>query len=143
MDYKKYSQGFSPSPTYIKNIVLAFFVGGAICELGYLIQAGLIATGMDRDLAGIWSTVALICGAQIITGLGWYNTLGRIGGAGAAVPITGFANSIVAPAMEYKKEGVVMGVGAKIFSLAGPVLAVGFSLSVVIGVVYMLIGRIL
>ena len=106
MDYKKYSQGFSPSPTYIKNIVLAFFVGGAICELGYLIQAGLIATGMDRELAGIWSTVALICGAQIITGLGWYNTLGRIGGAGAAVPITGFANSIVAPAMEYKKEGV-------------------------------------
>lgn len=74
MDYKKYSQGFSPSPTYIKNIVLAFFVGGAICELGYLIQAGLIATGMDRELAGIWSTVALICGAQIITGLGWYNT---------------------------------------------------------------------
>ena len=98
---------------------------------------------MDRELAGIWSTVALICGAQITTGLGWYNTLGRIGGAGAAVPITGFANSIVAPAMEYKKEGVVMGVGAKIFSLAGPVLAVGFSLSVVIGVVYMLIGRIL
>ncbi len=71
--------------------------------------------------------VALICGVVIITGLGWYNTLGRIGGAGAAVPITGFANSIVAPAMEYKKEGVVMGVGAKIFSLAGPVLAVGFS----------------
>ena len=72
MDYKKYSQGFSPSPTYIKNIVLAFFVGGAICELGYLIQAGLIATGMDRELAGIWSTVALICGAHHGTGMVQY-----------------------------------------------------------------------
>ena len=98
----KILSGFSPSPTYIKNIVLAFFVGGAICELGYLIQAA-DRHGDGQELAGIWSTVALICGAQIITGLGWYNTLGRIGGAGAAVPITGFANSIVAPAMEYKK----------------------------------------
>ena len=140
MDYKKYSQGFSPSPTYIKNIVLAFFVGGAICELGYLIQAGLIATGMDRELAGIWSTVALICGAQIITGLGWYNTLGRIGGAGAAVPITGFANSVASPALEFKSEGFILGLGAKMFIIAGPVIVYGTLASVVYGVVLWALG---
>lgn len=140
MDYKKYSQGFSPSPTYVKNCVLAFLIGGAICEIGYLIQAAIMAFGVDKETAGIWTTVSLICGAQLITGFGWYNTLGKIGGAGAAVPITGFANSVVSPAMEYKKEGIVMGVGAKIFSLAGPVLTVGFSVSVIVGIIYMLIG---
>ena len=141
MDYNKYSRSFSPSPTYLKNVVLAFLTGGSICELGYLIQAGLMAAGTDRETAGTWSVVALICMAQIATGLGWYKTLGKIGGAGAAVPITGFANSVVSPAMEYKKEGIIMGVGAKIFSLSGPVLTVGFFVSAAIGVIRLVIGR--
>ena len=139
MEYKKYSEKFSPSPTYFKNCILAFLIGGLICEAGYLIQVAIMAFGVEERTAGIWSTVALICLAQLITVFGWYNTLGKIGGAGAAVPITGFANAVVSPALEYKKEGIVMGVGAKIFSLAGPVLAVGFSVSVIVGIIYKLI----
>ncbi len=142
MKYNKYSDGFNPKPTCFKNCALAFLVGGAICEIGYLIKSAAMALGADEETAGVWSTVFLICGAQLITGFGWYNTLGRIGGAGAAVPITGFANSVVSPALEYKKEGIVLGTGAKIFSLSGPVLAIGFSVSVATGIIYLLIGYI-
>ena len=142
MKYNKYSDGFNPKPTCFKNCALAFLVGGAICEIGYLIKSAAMALGADEETAGVWSTVFLICGAQLITGFGWYNTLGRIGGAGAAVPITGFANSVVSPALEYKKEEIVLGTGAKIFSLSGPVLAIGFSVSVATGIIYLLIGYI-
>lgn len=142
MKYNKYSDGFNPKPTCFKNCALAFLVGGAICEIGYLIKSAAMALGADEETAGVWSTVFLICGAQLITGFGWYNTLGRIGGAGAAVPITGFANSVVSPALEYKKEGIVLGTGAKIFSLSGPVPAIGFSVSVATGIIYLLIGYI-
>ena len=142
MKYNKYSDGFNPKPTCFKNCALAFLVGGAICEIGYLIKSAAMALGADEETAGVWSTVFLFCGAQLITGFGWYNTLGRIGGAGAAVPITGFANSVVSPALEYKKEGIVLGTGAKIFSLSGPVLAIGFSVSVATGIIYLLIGYI-
>ena len=142
MKYNQYADGFSPAPTYLKNCLPAFAVGGTICETGYLIKAGIIAAGADEEAAATWSTVALICGAQLITGLGWYNTLGKIGGAGAAVPITGFANSVVSPALEYKKEGIIFGTGAKIFSLAGPVLAVGFSFSTAAGIVFKLLGAV-
>ena len=142
MKYNQYADGFSPAPTYLKNCLLAVAVGGTICETGYLIKAGIMAAGADEEAAAAWSTVALICGAQLITGLGWYNTLGKIGGAGAAVPITGFANSVVSPALEYKKEGIIFGTGAKIFSLAGPVLAVGFSVSTAAGIVYKLLGAV-
>ena len=96
-------------------MILAFLTGGSICELGYLIQAGLMAAGTEKEEAGTWSVVILICMAQIATGLGWYNTLGKIAGAGSAVPITGFANSVVSPAMEYKKEGYCHGRRSKNF----------------------------
>ena len=138
MDYNKYSRSFSPSPTYLKNVVLAFLTGGSICELGYLIQAGLMAAGTDRETAGTWSVVALICMAQIATGLGWYNTLGKIGGAGAAVPITGFANSVVSPAIEHKREGVILGLCTNIFSVAGPVIVFGISSSIVVGLIVLI-----
>lgn len=140
MKYNQYADGFSPAPTCLKNCLLAFLTGGAICETGHLIRAAVMSAGADAETAGMWTTVALICTAQLITGLGWYNTLGRIGGAGAAVPITGFANSVVSPALEYKKEGIILGTGAKIFSLSGPVLAVGFSVSVAAGILYKLLG---
>ena len=84
---------------------------------------------MDKETAGIWSTIALILIAQLLTGIGIYDVIGKYGGAGSAVPITGFANSVVAPAMEYKREGPVLGVGAKIFSLAGPVILFGIATS--------------
>ncbi len=142
MDYEKYSRGFSPAPSYVKNCVKAFLTGGVICETGYLLQAAFMAAGMDKETAGTWSTVALVCIAQLLTGFGWYKVLGKIGGAGAAVPITGFANAVVSPAMEYKSEGIVMGVGAKIFSLTGPVLVTGIGLSVAAGIIYMIISAV-
>ena len=78
--------------------------------------------------------------AQLLTGLGWFDTIGKFAGAGVIVPITGFANSMVAPAIEYKKEGIVLGVGAKLFSLAGPVLVSGITVSMIIGIIYWIMG---
>ena len=141
MKYNKYSDGFNPKPTCFKNCALAFLVGGAICEIGYLIKSAAMALGADEETAGVWSTVFLICGAQLITGFGWYNTLGRIGGAGAAVPITGFANSVAAPAIEYKKEGQVMGIGCKIFTIAGPVILYGIFTSALLGLIWWIAGE--
>ena len=95
---------------------------------------------MEEKTAGMYVTVILVMAAQLLTGLGVFDTIGKFAGAGVIVPITGFANSMVAPAIEYKKEGIVLGVGAKLFSLAGPVLVCGITVSAVIGVIYWIIG---
>lgn len=99
-----------------------------------------IASGIPEKDAATYVVILLIMAAQLLTGLGWFDTIGKHAGAGVIVPITGFANSMVAPALEYKKEGVVLGVGAKLFSLAGPVLVCGITSSVIIGVIYWIIG---
>ena len=96
----------------------------------------LISSGVTEKEAAVYVVVILIMSAQLLTGLGWFDTIGKHVGAGVIVPITGFANSMVAPALEYKKEGIVLGVGAKLFSLAGPVLVSGITLSIIIGIVY-------
>jgi stage V sporulation protein AC len=96
----------------------------------------LISTGVSEKNAMLIVVIILIMSAQLITGLGWFDTIAKHTGAGVIVPITGFANSMVAPALEYKKEGIVLGVGAKLFSLAGPVLVSGITLSTIIGVIY-------
>lgn len=140
MDYKKYAKQFTDKPPYIMNCIKAFVTGGIICLAGYFIQAGLTYAGINETDAGIWTTVILIAAAQLLTGFGFYDIIGKAGGAGAAVPITGFANSVVAPAMEYKAEGPVLGVGSKIFSLAGPVILSGVALSWIVGVIYWIIG---
>jgi stage V sporulation protein AC len=98
--------------------------------------------GISEKNAGCYVTVFLIMGAQLLTGIGIFDLIAKFAGAGVIVPITGFANSMVAPAIEYKKEGLVLGVGAKLFSLAGPVLVCGISVSSLIGVVYWVLGRI-
>lgn len=140
MEYKKYAKQFADKPPYIANCIKAFVTGGIICLIGYFIQSGLMYAGVNETNAASWTTVLLIITAQILTGAGCYDVIGKIGGAGAAVPITGFANSVVAPAMEYKAEGPVLGVGSKIFSLSGPVILAGVALSWTVGVIYWLIG---
>lgn len=140
MEYKKYAKQFTDKPPYISNCIKAFVTGGIICLIGYFIQSVLMYVGVSETNAASWTTVLLIITAQILTGAGCYDVIGKIGGAGAAVPITGFANSVVAPAMEYKAEGPVLGVGSKIFSLSGPVILAGVALSWTVGVIYWLIG---
>lgn len=135
-EYEQYVKQFTPSPKYFSNCIKAFIVGGLICVAALYVQGLFMAKGMDEKDAGTLVTVILICSAQLLTGLGVFDTIGKFSGAGAIVPITGFANSMVAPAIEYKKEGIVLGVGAKLFSLAGPVLVCGISVSVIVGIVY-------
>ncbi|MEG1930337.1 MAG: stage V sporulation protein AC [Anaerovorax sp.] len=139
--YENYIKQFLPKPKYFQNGLKAFLVGGLICACALYVQNLLMGKGMSEQDAATYVTVILICGAQLLTGLGVFDTIGKFAGAGVIVPITGFANSMVAPAIEYKKEGIVLGVGAKLFSLAGPVLVCGISISVVIGLISLLFQK--
>lgn len=134
---KKFEQ-LKPKPPLIKNLIWAFIVGGLICVLGQFFLNYFVSTGLSKkDAAGPVSIVLIFLSA-LFTGLGWYDELGRRAGAGSIVPITGFANSIVAPAMEFKREGYVFGIGAKMFIIAGPVLVYSISTAVIIGFIYWL-----
>lgn len=138
--YEKYSEQFTPRPKYFINSLKAFVIGGAICVLSlWLENIFMESMGLTAKAASAYVVILLIMTAQLLTGLGVFDTIGKFAGAGVIVPITGFANSMVAPALEYKKEGIVLGVGAKLFSLAGPVLVSGITLSMIIGFVYWII----
>lgn len=137
-DYGKFADRKVPKPTYLKNMFLAFIVGGSICTIGQFINNYLRSNGYNDELAGMGTSIAMVFLGALLTGLGIYDKLGKIGGAGAAVPITGFANSIVAPAMEYKREGFIFGVAAKMFIIAGPVLVYGIGSSVIVGLLSIL-----
>ncbi len=138
--YEKYADRFTPKPKYLLNSLKAFLTGGAICVLSMWLENKLIASGVSEKEAAVYVIIILIITAQLLTGFGWFDTIAKHVGAGVIVPITGFANSMVAPALEYKKEGIVLGVGAKLFSLSGPVLVCGITASMVIGVIYWFIG---
>ena len=138
--YGKYAKGFTPKPSYFRNTLRAFLVGGLICVVSMWFQNRIISMGIDEKDAGIFTTITLVALAQLLTGLGVFDVIAKYAGAGVIVPITGFANSMVAPAIEYKKEGPVLGVGAKMFSIAGPVLVSGIATSTLVGVLYWLIG---
>ncbi len=141
--YEKYAEQFTPKPRYFFNSLKAFATGGMICTASLWLERRFMAAGISEQDAGVCVVIILIMMAQLLTGLGWFDTIGKHVGAGVIVPITGFANSMVAPALEYKKEGIVLGVGAKLFSLSGPVLVSGISLSIVIGLIYWGIGMVL
>lgn len=134
--YKKRTKELAPRPTVLKNIILAFLVGGAICTVGQLITNLFTSGGMAAKEAGAATAAVLIFAGAFFTGLGIYDELGRVAGAGSIVPITGFANSIVSSAMEFKREGFVYGVGARLFTVAGPVIVYGTFISIFIGLVY-------
>ena len=123
-----------PSPSW-KNLLWAFCVGGGICTIGQGLTALYKGMGLDRAQTGTAVSVTLIAAAALLTGLGWFDLLAKRAGAGTLVPITGFANAMVSPALEFKSEGYVTGMSAKMFSVAGPVLVFGISASVVFGLI--------
>lgn len=139
--YAKMVSGMSPKSEMKTGMFSAFWVGGTICVIGQVISdcfTNIMQWGSQR--ASISTSIVLICLSSLLTGFGQYDRIGKYAGAGSIVPITGFANSITAPAMEYRREGLVMGVGAKLFTLAGPVLVYGITSSVIIGVIVFLLG---
>ena len=133
--YSDYVDKKSPNSPIVKNCFNAFWVGGLICVLGQIIIDYCMYRGMDNTSASTVASITLIAISAILTGLNVFNRIGKFAGAGSLVPITGFANSIVSPAIEYKSEGYVMGVGGKMFTVAGPVLVFGISTSVIIGII--------
>lgn len=137
--YKQVVDEYTPKNKMLKNCIWAFIFGGAICLLGEIIKNVLMSgfSVAEQD-AGPMSSVVLIALSALMTGLGWYDKLGKIGGAGTVVPITGFANSVVSPALEYKREGYILGTAANIFKLAGPVLVFGYFSSFIVGVLSLL-----
>ncbi|MGE5588352.1 MAG: stage V sporulation protein AC [Clostridia bacterium] len=120
--YKELVQRRKPKPRYLRNLLVAFVVGGAIAVLGQVILSFFMSRGLDLDSASAPTLATMILVGVVATGLGIYDELGEFAGAGAAVPITGFANTIVAAAMDFKREGWVLGMGAKMFIIAGPVI---------------------
>lgn len=135
-DYQAYVDKKTPNSPTPKNCFNAFWVGGLICSIGQLINSYCKYIGLDTQLSGTIVSIILIGLSAFFTGLNLFNKIGKFAGAGSLIPITGFANSIVSPAMEYKSEGYVMGVGAKMFTVAGPVLVYGISSSILVGIVY-------
>ena len=134
-EYSEYVNKKSPNSPILKDCFNAFWVGGLICSIGQIIMDFCMYKGMDNTSASTVVSISLIAISAILTSLNLFNRIGKFAGAGSLVPITGFANSIVSPAIEYKSEGYVMGVGGKMFTVAGPVLVFGISASVIIGII--------
>lgn len=134
-EYNEYVKQKSPNSPILKNCFNAFWVGGLICSIGQIILEFCMYKGMDNTSASTVVSISLIALSAILTSLNFFNRIGKFAGAGSLIPITGFANSIVSPAIEYKSEGYVMGVGGKMFTVAGPVLVFGISTSVIIGLI--------
>ena len=137
-EYQNYDDKKSPNSPILKNCFNAFWVGGLICSIGQIIMDICQSRGLSQELSGTVVSIILIGLSAFLTGLNIFNKIGKFAGAGSLIPITGFANSIVSPAMEYKSEGYVMGVGGKMFTVAGPVLVFGISASIIVGIVYMI-----
>ena len=136
--YQEYVDKKSPNSPILKNCFNAFWVGGLICTFGQIISLICKARGFDEATSGTIVSIILIAISAFLTGLNMFNKIGKFAGAGSLVPITGFANSIVAPSIEFKSEGYVMGVGSKMFTIAGPVLVFGICTSIIVGIVYLI-----
>ena len=136
--YFQMTKAASPDSNTLVNCTKAFFIGGLICAVGQVLTNFYIALGVSEEISGTLTSVSLIFLGGLLTSIGIYDNIAKHGGAGTLVPITGFANSIVSPAIEFKSEGFVLGLGAKMFIIAGPVLVYGIISSVVFGVIYYL-----
>ena len=135
-EYGTYVKEITPVHSTVKNMLRAFLAGGAVCTIGQACL-GLYGTmGMEKETAAAWTTLTLIAASVLLTGLGLYQRIVKFAGAGALVPITGFANSVAAAAIEYRSEGHVFGIGCKIFTIAGPVILYGIFASWALGLVY-------
>lgn len=135
-EYEQYVNQITPKKNLFLQMLKAFVVGGLICVLGQAILNFCKGLGLDKETAGSWCSLGLIFLSALLTGFNLYQKLVSFSGAGALVPITGFANSVAAPAIEYQKEGQVFGIGCKIFTIAGPVILYGILTSWILGVIY-------
>ena len=135
-EYGRLVKDMMPRSPMWKDCLKAFLIGGTICALGQLIQNGYMALGLEKQDAGTAMSMTLVALSALLTGLSVYDDIAKHAGAGTLVPITGFANSVAAPAVEFKTEGFILGVGAKMFTIAGPVIVYGVSASVVYGLIY-------
>ena len=140
-EYNKYVAGLAKKSPIWKDLLCSFLIGGAICALGQLILNGWGAAGLNKDAAAVATAISLVFLSAVLTGLSWYDDIAKIAGAGTIVPITGFANAVVSPAIEFKAEGFVTGMAAKMFTIAGPVIVYGTTASVVYGIIYWLCTR--
>ena len=138
-EYQNYVQQHAKKSPILKDVTLAFVIGGLICVIGQAIQNGWSATGLNKEDAGTATSCTLVFLSALLTGLNVYNKLGRFGGAGTLVPITGFANAVVSPAIDFKSEGFITGMAAKMFTVAGPVIVFGTLASVIYGIILMLL----
>lgn len=144
MDKKRYDEMVkksSPDSPLFTDCLKAFAAGGLICVMGQALTNWGLGLGLDEKTAGLCTSVILIAGASLLTGLGLYSKIGKFAGAGSIVPITGFSNSVTSPAVEFKQEGFILGLGAKIFTVAGPVILYGVLTSMGVGVLYYFFGR--
>lgn len=137
-EYQTYVDQKTPNSPILKNCFNAFWVGGLICAIGQIIFEICKTRGIDETTSYTIVSMSLVFCSAFLTALNIFNKIGKFAGAGSLIPITGFANSIVSPAMEYKSEGYVMGVGAKMFTVAGPVLVYGISSSIIVGIIYII-----
>lgn len=140
-NYGKYVKEITPTHSLPMAMLRAFITGGLICTLGQLMMDGMMTFwGLDKEAAGAWMQLELMLLSVVLTGFNIYGKIVKWGGAGALVPITGFANSVVSPAIEYKAEGHVYGIGCKIFTIAGPVILFGLFTSWILGLIHYLTG---
>lgn len=136
-DFQEIAKKAEPKPKIVKNCLNAFWVGGLICVIGQIIYNVIIKyIGFDKETANMMLPAIMIFLGAFLTGIGVYDKIATVAGAGTLVPITGFSNSVVSPAMEFKKEGFIFGVAAKMFIIAGPVLVYGIGSSVIVGIIY-------
>lgn len=139
-EYGAYVKKVSPNSKMLPNLIRAFAIGGAICCVGQAILELYAALDLSKELAATFTSISLVFLGALLTGLGVYDDIAKYGGAGTLVPITGFANAVVSPALEFKTEGYVTGTGAKMFVISGPVIVYGISASVIYGIILWLAG---
>ena len=135
-EYGTYIKEFCPNSPLWMDVLKAFLIGGLICTIGQLVMDGFTAMGLEKKQASTATSISLIFLSALLTGLSLYDNIAKHAGAGTLVPITGFANAVAAPAVEFRTEGFVLGMAAKIFTIAGPVIVYGISAGVVYGLIY-------
>ena len=134
-EYNKYVASLAKKSPIWKDLLCSFLIGGAICALGQLILNGWGAAGLDKDAAAVATAISLVFLSAVLSGLSWYDDIAKIAGAGTIVPITGFANAVASPALEFKTEGFVTGLASKLFIIAGPVIVYGTLASIAYGLI--------
>jgi len=138
-EYQAYVKRIAPKSPIVKDTLFAFVIGGGICVVGQALQNGWMSAGLGKEDAGTATAITLVLISALLTGLNLYNKIARFAGAGTLVPITGFANSVVSPAVDFKSENWCNGVGAKMFTIAGPVIVYGVTASVIYGIILVLL----